>query len=101
MFLVGRCSCRMKNENPGWDLLLNVDWDQALAIAGQSAAAEPAAATAAAKPPAEPEAVTTPQTVTLEPVAEAAGSSTKGWAIAAALLLALAARRLLRRRPKD
>ena len=33
MFLVGRCSCRLKNENPGWDLLLNVDWEKALAQA--------------------------------------------------------------------
>jgi hypothetical protein len=31
MFLVGRCGCRLKNENPGWDLLLNVDWEKALA----------------------------------------------------------------------
>ncbi len=30
MFLVGRCGCRIKNENPGWDLLLNVDWETAL-----------------------------------------------------------------------
>lgn len=30
MFLVGRCGCRMKNENPGWDILLNVDWEKAL-----------------------------------------------------------------------
>ncbi len=34
MFLVGRCSCRVKNDNPGWDLLLNVDWPLALAEAG-------------------------------------------------------------------
>jgi hypothetical protein len=27
----------MKNENPGWDLLLNVDWEQALATAGLAA----------------------------------------------------------------
>ena len=33
MFLVGRCGCRIKNENPGWDLLLNVDWTKALAAA--------------------------------------------------------------------
>lgn len=37
MFLVGRCGCRMKNENPGWDLLLNVDWEQALVTAGLAA----------------------------------------------------------------
>ncbi len=30
MFLVGRCSCRLKNDNPGWDILLNVDWPKAL-----------------------------------------------------------------------
>jgi hypothetical protein len=30
MFLTGRCSCRVKNESPGWDVLLKVDWDSAL-----------------------------------------------------------------------
>ena len=30
MFLTGRCSCRVKNESPGWDVLLNVDWESAL-----------------------------------------------------------------------
>ncbi|MCX6853371.1 MAG: hypothetical protein NTV80_00535 [Verrucomicrobia bacterium] len=33
MFLVGRCGCRIKSGNPGWDLLLNVDWEKALAAA--------------------------------------------------------------------
>jgi hypothetical protein len=27
LFLIGRCSCRVKNENPGWDLLLRADWE--------------------------------------------------------------------------
>ena len=36
MFLVGRCGCRIKNDNPGWDLLLNVDWEMALNAAGQA-----------------------------------------------------------------
>jgi len=26
-FLVGRCSCQVKEENPGWDLLMPVNWD--------------------------------------------------------------------------
>ncbi|HBJ83478.1 MAG TPA: hypothetical protein DDZ88_06320 [Verrucomicrobiales bacterium] len=39
LFLVGRCGCRIKNENPGWDLLLNVDWETALPAAGQARAA--------------------------------------------------------------
>jgi len=30
MFLTGRCSCRVKRESPGWDVLLKVDWDTAL-----------------------------------------------------------------------
>lgn len=30
LFLVGRCSCRVKDQNPGWDILLNVDWDAVL-----------------------------------------------------------------------
>lgn len=30
MFLIGRCSCRVKDQNPGWDLLMNVDWHQSL-----------------------------------------------------------------------
>jgi hypothetical protein len=38
MFLVGRCSCRLKNENPGWDILLNVDWPKALEAAGEKKA---------------------------------------------------------------
>lgn len=65
MFLVGRCSCRVKDQNPGWDILLNVDWDQAL-----RKALTPTVATAA--PPAsespEPESAdsTFPQTITLK-----------------------------------
>lgn len=30
LFLIGRCSCRIKNENPGWDVVLKVDWEHAL-----------------------------------------------------------------------
>lgn len=33
MFLVGRCSCRIKNENPGWDILMDVDWEKSLLAA--------------------------------------------------------------------
>ncbi|MDI1313523.1 hypothetical protein [Prosthecobacter sp.] len=56
MFLVGRCGCRLKNESPGWDILLNLDWEKAL----------PAAATAAAAATAPPTAVTDPTPVALE-----------------------------------
>jgi len=30
LFLLGACSCRVKVQNPGWDLALAVDWDEAL-----------------------------------------------------------------------
>lgn len=36
MFLVGRCSCRIKNENPGWDILMNVDWPRTLEAASSA-----------------------------------------------------------------
>lgn len=29
-FMVGPCSCQVKNQNPGFDLLLQCDWDQAV-----------------------------------------------------------------------
>ena len=34
LFLLGACSCQVKRMNPGWDLLLNVDWDGALQAIG-------------------------------------------------------------------
>ncbi|MEP6669519.1 MAG: hypothetical protein ABJF10_10225 [Chthoniobacter sp.] len=40
MFLLGACSCQVKRMNPGWDLLLNVDWDGALQAIGYPKNAE-------------------------------------------------------------
>ncbi|MBV6498049.1 MAG: hypothetical protein CJBNEKGG_00263 [Prosthecobacter sp.] len=67
MFLVGRCSCRVKNENPGWDLLLNVDWEKALKEAGENKGATPAAVTAPAK-------LSVPETVVSSPSPPAASA---------------------------
>ncbi len=33
LFLLGACSCRVKLLNPGWDLLMSVDWDAGLITA--------------------------------------------------------------------
>jgi len=33
-FLLGSCSCEVKSLNPGWDLLLRVDWEEELRKAG-------------------------------------------------------------------
>ena len=61
MFLVGRCGCRLKNESPGWDILLNIDWEKALAAASSA----PASAEAAAPAPA---ATTRPMTAAVDTV---------------------------------
>jgi hypothetical protein len=34
LFLLGACSCQVKRMNPGWDLLLNADWDGKLQVIG-------------------------------------------------------------------
>lgn len=52
MFLVGRCSCRVKNENPGWDLLMNVDWEKSLAEVKATLVSAPTAAEPEVQPPA-------------------------------------------------
>lgn len=40
VFLLGACSCQVKNLNPGWDILLNVDWDAGLQAADKLAKAD-------------------------------------------------------------
>jgi hypothetical protein len=37
LFLLGACSCRVKAQNPGWDLLMGVDWDEKLMAAAMAA----------------------------------------------------------------
>lgn len=32
-YLTGACSCQVKAQNPGWDLAMNVDWDERLLAA--------------------------------------------------------------------
>lgn len=59
MFLVGRCGCRLKNESPGWDILLNLDWEKALAAAA-AGEAKPAKAETSTAPLPPIKAVFTP-----------------------------------------
>ncbi len=56
-FLVGACSCEVKEQNPGFDLLLAADWDNLLAQDGVPLIA---AATRAALPQGEAELVSIP-----------------------------------------
>jgi hypothetical protein len=99
LFLTGRCSCRVKNENPGWDLLLKVDWETALAsVVGEEPGAaeeEKPAPSADAKPgPVE--------TVVIAPAAVAGSPKKAGlpWVtlggIGLAVIFALAGWRLWR-----
>ncbi|MEI6714093.1 MAG: hypothetical protein WCO60_10100 [Verrucomicrobiota bacterium] len=61
LFLAGACSCQVKRQNPGWDLLLHVDWDEALLAQAPPGSSLPAHET---KPKySEP----TPETVQINP----------------------------------
>lgn len=44
LFATRACSCEVKSLNPGWDLLMNVDWDAELRKVHEARKAPPAAA---------------------------------------------------------
>ena len=70
IFLSGACSCQVKRQNPGWDLLLKVDWEERLRAIGlaweQSA---PNTGAPIASPSASPSPALEPETVRFEPAA--------------------------------
>ncbi|MEQ2008507.1 MAG: hypothetical protein ABMA26_17140, partial [Limisphaerales bacterium] len=37
LFLLGACSCQVKRQNPGWDMLMNVNWTEELRAASEKA----------------------------------------------------------------
>ena len=37
LFLLGACSCQVKRQNPGWDMLMNVNWPEELQAAAEKA----------------------------------------------------------------
>jgi hypothetical protein len=65
LFLLGACSCRVKEQNPGWDLLLSVDWAEELQAAAKNASRTPTQTTSAALTEAKPAATNEAQTVTI------------------------------------
>lgn len=91
-FLTGACSCQVKDQNPGWDLLVACDWREELS-----------AAAAAAPAPAATRAPVVPETVVIGPGQAAAATGPEGgrawiWLLAGALaavavVLAVRARR--------
>ncbi len=95
LFLLGACSCQVKRENPGWDLLLDADWDTELQAMGVPAIDTSAVAPA---PPAPEPPAPALETVTIAPVATPAPVAaadapkrrdSRGLAGAAGALLAL------------
>ena len=99
MFLIGRCSCRVKDQNPGWDILMNTDWTQALAQASPKKETpptpEPPPPTKPQQSQASPVTVKTSAPGTPEPLASAKSKPTS-LIIGAALALAFTAFFLLR-----
>ena len=39
-YLTGACSCQVKLQNPGWDLVMNIDWEERLYLAGEGSSPE-------------------------------------------------------------
>ncbi len=90
LFLLGACSCQVKRLNPGWDLLLHADWDEALRAIGYPTAET--AATSAPTPPAPRNEPPKPETVVVTAAAPAASDplrSPSRLGIAAGVLLVL------------
>ena len=96
LFLTGRCSCRVKQDNPGWDLLLSVDWPRALNAAALTSDSTPSAPTPVAVPAAPATVVASPSPA---PAPKPARSGTLAAFGASAVLLAAALRLLRPRRP--
>ena len=98
MFLIGRCSCRLKNENPGWDLLMNVDWPKMLEET-QQARKNPIKAAEAVSQVASSNEMMVPETakLTAEPLPAASGIQGTPWMLWSGVgLLGLLAVMLLR-----
>ncbi len=96
-YLTGACSCQVKEQNPGWDLVMNVDWDTRL----REIDSGPLLAETSSPPPA-PEAPTEPETVTFG-TAEPTQSSDQlswFWMVLAAILGLSAGMILKNRKPK-
>ena len=106
MFLVGRCGCRLKNESPGWDILLNLDWEKALPAAttretkpadAETPSPPPSQIQAALKPTAVPEVVSISPDQADKPVEDNKGRLIAG--VTAGLALLVLIPRWLKKQP--
>jgi len=80
LFLVGRCSCRIKNENPGWDILMNVDWANELMAVSQKVPVTKSVLTATTPSP-----VVTTKAAPV--VAEPSTSSRNNWTLVGGIVI--------------
>ncbi|MEY2598978.1 MAG: hypothetical protein RLZZ142_1237 [Verrucomicrobiota bacterium] len=64
LFLAGACSCQVKRQNPGWDLLLHIDWEEALHAQGHHPL--PSSSTALQKNASTPASPASPQPETVQ-----------------------------------
>ncbi len=99
MFLIGRCSCRVKNENPGWDLLMNVDWPKTLEETQQARKSLVKVTEAASEVKVSNEAMVPETTkLTADALPSSSGSKSTPWMLWSGVgLLGLVAVMLLRR----
>jgi hypothetical protein len=77
LFLLGACSCEVKNQNPGWDLLMRVDWDAELRKAESARGDSPVATPASTAP--QPETVTFTPTIASVAAAPTAPAAQPRW----------------------
>ncbi len=70
LFLLGACSCQVKRQNPGWDLLMNVNWTEELRTAAEKASDVPSATVASVKQSPPTNTAPEPETVKVTPASE-------------------------------
>ncbi|MDZ4684682.1 MAG: hypothetical protein SH850_06285 [Planctomycetaceae bacterium] len=84
-FLTGACSCQVKNQNPGFDLLHTADWARELVLDHDPAIALLDMATTAAEPELVP--IPTGATTAPPPTAAVSATTTTLWMVPMPLLL--------------
>jgi len=70
LFLLGACSCQVKRQNPGWDMLMNVNWTEELRVAAEKASDVTPSTVAPVKQPSPTNAASEPVTVKITPSSE-------------------------------
>jgi hypothetical protein len=70
LFLLGACSCQVKRQNPGWDMLMNVNWTEELRAVAEKANDVTSSAVAPGKQSSPANAAPEPETVKITPSAE-------------------------------